>query len=41
MQRLTPHKVREVVEQCRAKYATVDVQRYYSKFDVAVEARLA
>jgi hypothetical protein len=41
MQRLTPHKVREVVEKFRAKYGTADVQRYYSRFDVAVEVKLA
>ena len=35
-----PHKVREVVEKFRAKYGAADVQRYYSKFDVAVEAGL-
>jgi hypothetical protein len=35
-----PVKVREVVEKFRAKYGAADVQRYYSKFDVAVEARL-
>jgi len=33
-------KVREVVEKFRAKYGAADVQRYYSKFDVAVEVRL-
>jgi hypothetical protein len=36
-----PHKVRQVVEKFREKYGVADVQRYYSKFDVAVEARLA
>jgi hypothetical protein len=36
-----PHKVRQVVEKFREKYGAADVQRYYSKFDVAVEARLA
>jgi deazaflavin-dependent oxidoreductase (nitroreductase family) len=36
-----PAKVREVVEKFRAKYGAADVQRYYSKFDVAVEVRLA
>ena len=35
-----PPKVREVVEKFRAKYGAADVQRYYSKFDVAVEVRL-
>jgi hypothetical protein len=35
-----PHKVSEVVEKFRAKYGAADVQRYYSKFDVAVEASL-
>jgi hypothetical protein len=35
-----PVKVREVVEKFRAKYGAADVQRYYSKFDVAVEVRL-
>jgi hypothetical protein len=35
-----PPKVKEVVEKFRAKYGAADVQRYYSKFDVAVEARL-
>jgi deazaflavin-dependent oxidoreductase (nitroreductase family) len=35
-----PAKVREVVEKFRAKYGAADVQRYYSKFDVAVEVRL-
>jgi deazaflavin-dependent oxidoreductase (nitroreductase family) len=34
-----PVKVREVVEKFRAKYGAADVQRYYSKFDVAVEVR--
>jgi hypothetical protein len=29
-----------VVEKFRAKYGTANIQRYYSKFDVAVEARL-
>jgi hypothetical protein len=36
-----PHKVREVAEKFRAKYGAADVQRYYSKFDVAIEASLA
>jgi hypothetical protein len=35
-----PTKVREIVERFRAKYGATDVQRYYSKFDVAVEASL-
>jgi hypothetical protein len=35
-----PRKVQEVVEKFRAKYGAADVQRYYSKFDVAVEIRL-
>jgi hypothetical protein len=35
-----PPTVREVVEKFRAKYGTANIQRYYSKFDVAVEARL-
>jgi deazaflavin-dependent oxidoreductase (nitroreductase family) len=35
-----PTKVREVVEKFRAKYGAADVQRYYSKFDVAVEVKL-
>jgi deazaflavin-dependent oxidoreductase (nitroreductase family) len=35
-----PAKVREVVEKFRAKYGAADVQRYYSKFDVAVEVKL-
>jgi hypothetical protein len=37
---MDPNKVREVVEKFRAKYGTADVQRYYSKFDVAVEVKL-
>jgi deazaflavin-dependent oxidoreductase (nitroreductase family) len=36
-----PDKVREVVEKFRAKYGAADVRRYYSKFDVGVEVRLA
>jgi deazaflavin-dependent oxidoreductase (nitroreductase family) len=36
-----PDKVRAVVEKFRAKYGAADVQRYYSKFDVAVEVKLA
>jgi hypothetical protein len=35
-----PPTVREVVEKFREKYGTANTQRYYSKFDVAVEARL-
>ena len=35
-----PAKVREVVEKFRAKYGATDVQRYYSKFDVALEVKL-
>ena len=35
-----PDKVSEVVEKFRAKYGAATIQRYYSKFDVAVEARL-
>jgi deazaflavin-dependent oxidoreductase (nitroreductase family) len=35
-----PVKVRQVVEKFRAKYGAAEVQRYYSKFDVAVEVRL-
>ena len=35
-----PDQVREVVEKFRAKYGVANIQRYYSKFDVAVEARL-
>ena len=34
-------RVKNVVEQFRAKYGADDVRRYYSKFDVAVEAPLA
>ena len=34
------NKVRDIVEQFRAKYGTSDVQRYYSKFDVGVEVNL-
>jgi hypothetical protein len=34
------NKVREVVEKFRAKYGAADVQRYYSKFDVAIEVGL-
>jgi hypothetical protein len=35
-----PNKVREVVEKFRAKYGAADVQRYYAKFDVAIEVSL-
>jgi len=35
-----PDKVQEVVEKFRGKYGAADVQRYYSKFDVAVEVKL-
>ncbi len=35
------NQVRNIVEQFRAKYGRADVQRYYSKFDVGVEASLA
>jgi deazaflavin-dependent oxidoreductase (nitroreductase family) len=35
-----PDRVREVVEKFRAKYGAANVQRYYSKFDVAVEVTL-
>ena len=35
-----PSKIREVVEKFRAKYGAANVQRYYSKFDVAVEVKL-
>jgi len=34
-------RVQDVVEQFRAKYGADDVRKYYSKFDVAVEAPLA
>lgn len=33
-------RVQDVVEQFRAKYGAEDVRKYYSKFDVAVEAPL-
>lgn len=36
-----PHQVRGIVEKFQAKYGAVDVQRYYAKFDVAVEVSLA
>jgi deazaflavin-dependent oxidoreductase (nitroreductase family) len=35
-----PDKVQEIVEKFRAKYGAANIQRYYSKLDVAVEARL-
>ena len=35
-----PDKVQEIVEKFRAKYGAANIQRYYSKFDVAVEAPL-
>ena len=35
-----PNQVRGIVEKFRAKYGAADVQRYYSKFDVAVEVSL-
>jgi len=31
--------VKSVIEKFREKYGTADVKKYYSKFDVAVEAR--
>ena len=34
-----PAKVSHVVEKFREKYGTKDVKRYYSKFDVAVDAQ--
>jgi deazaflavin-dependent oxidoreductase (nitroreductase family) len=34
-------KVRDIVEQFRAKYGADEVRKYYSKFDVAVEVPLA
>ncbi len=36
-----PARVREVVEKFRRKYGADEVQKYYSKFDVAVEVPLA
>ena len=36
-----PARVREVVEAFRNKYGVGEVKKYYSKFDVAVEAPLA
>jgi hypothetical protein len=39
---LTDHKeVSAVVERFREKYGAGDVKKYYSKFDVAVEAKVA
>lgn len=35
-----PNKVPGIVDRFRAKYGAADVQRYYSKFDVAVEVSL-
>jgi hypothetical protein len=35
-----PSKVRGIVDRFRAKYGAADVQRYYSKFDVAVDVSL-
>jgi hypothetical protein len=35
-----PAKVREVVDKFRARYGADQVQRYYSKLDVAVEVSL-
>jgi hypothetical protein len=35
-----PHQVRGIVDRFRAKYGAVDVQRYYSKFDAAVDVSL-
>jgi deazaflavin-dependent oxidoreductase (nitroreductase family) len=35
-----PAKVRDVVEKFRAKYGAEAVERYYEKFDVAVEVPL-
>ena len=38
---LTEHKqVSSVVEKFRSKYGAGDVKKYYSKFDVAVEAKI-
>jgi hypothetical protein len=36
-----PGRVRAVVDKFRAKYGAADVQRYYAKFDAAVEVGLA
>ena len=39
---LTDHQqVASVVEEFRAKYGSGDVKKYYSKFDVAVEAKIS
>jgi deazaflavin-dependent oxidoreductase (nitroreductase family) len=39
---LTDHQqVASVVEEFRAKYGAGDVKKYYSKFDVAVEAKIS
>jgi deazaflavin-dependent oxidoreductase (nitroreductase family) len=39
---LTDHKdVSSVVDKFRAKYGAGDVKKYYSKFDVAVEAKMS
>jgi deazaflavin-dependent oxidoreductase (nitroreductase family) len=39
---LTDHKqVSSVVEKFRGKYGAGDVKKYYSKFDVAVEAKIS
>ncbi len=39
---LTDHKqVLSVVEKFRTKYGAGDVKKYYSKFDVAVEAKIS
>ena len=35
-----PSKVRGIVDRFRGKYGAADVQRYYSKFDVAVDVSL-
>jgi hypothetical protein len=35
-----PRRVRDVAEKFRAKYGADEVKKYYSKFDVAVEAPL-
>jgi hypothetical protein len=37
---IDPDKVQEIVEKFRAKYGASNIQRYYSKFGVAVEAQL-
>src|SRR4051812_7829052 len=36
-----PAKVREIVDKFNAKYGAAEVNKYYSKFDVAVEIPLA